>query len=323
MNVGRLTASSCLPIFRRVVSRSFSSATSSFSSSSFRVGGGSSHGVGIGLVRRQQHRSAVPWVVHVVAGRGNKSSAMRGVKKENLPTKICVVCNRPFTWRKKWERCWDEVTTCSKSCNASRKRDKNGNNNSADADASDEDGEGGAGGRSDGGGGGGGNGRDAKREQRKANKKAVKASKRSKRAGGGGGDGEGVAAEQNNNDDGRKSCDGCGKRVDLLIRCQDDGSKRWKMLCGGKCWKNASGGVPDGDADHPHYRYGGLWKNRRAGRHVSTAVPALNDDGEPASSSSSSEEEEAVEVEVEVGVGREEEEKEKDADRQLAGLQLA
>jgi len=35
------------------------------------------------------------------------------------------------------------------------------------------------------------------------------------------------------------------------------------MMCG-KCWKGASGGVPDGDAAHPHYRYGGLWKNRRA-----------------------------------------------------------
>ena len=46
------------------------------------------------------------------------------------------------------------------------------------------------------------------------------------------------------------------------------------MLCG-KCWRDASGGVPDGDADHPHYRYGGLWKNRRAARHVSTAVPEL------------------------------------------------
>ncbi len=45
----------------------------------------------------------------------------KGVKKENLPTKICVVCERPFTWRKKWERCWDEVTTCSKSCNRKRR----------------------------------------------------------------------------------------------------------------------------------------------------------------------------------------------------------
>ncbi|NBR48007.1 DUF2256 domain-containing protein, partial [bacterium] len=34
---------------------------------------------------------------------------MKGVKKQNLPTKICVVCARPFAWRKKWERCWEEV----------------------------------------------------------------------------------------------------------------------------------------------------------------------------------------------------------------------
>lgn len=56
---------------------------------------------------------------------GRRGSSMpRGVKKENLPEKVCVVCNRPFTWRKKWERCWDEVTTCSKSCNAKRRAAK-------------------------------------------------------------------------------------------------------------------------------------------------------------------------------------------------------
>ena len=33
------------------------------------------------------------------------------------------------------------------------------------------------------------------------------------------------------------------------------------MVCG-RCWKDVSGGVPDGDASHPHYQYGGLWKNR-------------------------------------------------------------
>ena len=44
-----------------------------------------------------------------------------GIKKENLPSKMCVTCNRPFTWRKKWERCWDEVSTCSKGCNAKRR----------------------------------------------------------------------------------------------------------------------------------------------------------------------------------------------------------
>ena len=46
----------------------------------------------------------------------------RGVKKENLPFKICVSCARPFTWRKKWERCWEEVTTCSKKCNHQRRQ---------------------------------------------------------------------------------------------------------------------------------------------------------------------------------------------------------
>lgn len=50
----------------------------------------------------------------------------RGVKKENLPSKICVTCERPFTWRKKWERCWDEVTTCSKSCNQKRRQQNKG-----------------------------------------------------------------------------------------------------------------------------------------------------------------------------------------------------
>lgn len=42
----------------------------------------------------------------------------------------------------------------------------------------------------------------------------------------------------------------------------EEGQADWKMVCG-KCWHVASGGVVDGDAHHPHYRYGGLWKNRR------------------------------------------------------------
>jgi hypothetical protein len=31
---------------------------------------------------------------------------MKGIKKENLPSKICITCNKPFTWRKKWEKNW-------------------------------------------------------------------------------------------------------------------------------------------------------------------------------------------------------------------------
>lgn len=37
-------------------------------------------------------------------------------KKTDLPEKTCPVCNRPFTWRKKWERVWDEVRYCSEAC---------------------------------------------------------------------------------------------------------------------------------------------------------------------------------------------------------------
>ena len=34
----------------------------------------------------------------------------------NLPTKICTVCQRPFVWRKKWERDWESVKFCSDAC---------------------------------------------------------------------------------------------------------------------------------------------------------------------------------------------------------------
>jgi len=45
---------------------------------------------------------------------------MRGVKKNNLPQKICLGCQRPFTWRKKWAIVWDEVKYCSERCRRSK-----------------------------------------------------------------------------------------------------------------------------------------------------------------------------------------------------------
>ena len=30
--------------------------------------------------------------------------------------KVCIVCGRTMQWRKKWERSWDEVRYCSRSC---------------------------------------------------------------------------------------------------------------------------------------------------------------------------------------------------------------
>ncbi|MDG2066270.1 MAG: DUF2256 domain-containing protein [SAR324 cluster bacterium] len=38
------------------------------------------------------------------------------MKKSNLPSKVCPVCKRPFTWRKKWKLVWNEVVFCSKRC---------------------------------------------------------------------------------------------------------------------------------------------------------------------------------------------------------------
>ncbi len=38
----------------------------------------------------------------------------------NAPTKTCPVCNRPFAWRKKWERNWDSVVYCSRRCRSHR-----------------------------------------------------------------------------------------------------------------------------------------------------------------------------------------------------------
>jgi hypothetical protein len=43
-------------------------------------------------------------------------------KKLNLPTKTCAHCQRPFAWRKKWERSWDEVRFCSDRCRHEAKR---------------------------------------------------------------------------------------------------------------------------------------------------------------------------------------------------------
>jgi hypothetical protein len=42
------------------------------------------------------------------------------VKKTDLPEKICPVCNRPFTWRKKWEKNWENVVYCSDACRAKK-----------------------------------------------------------------------------------------------------------------------------------------------------------------------------------------------------------
>jgi hypothetical protein len=43
-------------------------------------------------------------------------------KKENFPVKICMVCNRPFAWRKKWGKVWEEVKYCSDKCRMNKNK---------------------------------------------------------------------------------------------------------------------------------------------------------------------------------------------------------
>jgi hypothetical protein len=177
------------------------------------------------------------------------------ISKQNLPSKDCVVCHRPFTWRKKWEKCWDDVTTCSKSCNATRKKEQQSNNtvlsstmttSTTEAVNNNSDSN---------------NNKEEElvmtkkqllRKQRKDDTKKQKQERRLKR--------EGNAAP----DVGRKSCQICSTPVDMLIRCTIDETQQYKMICG-SCWPSISGGIPDGNSKtHPYYNYGGLWKNRNA-----------------------------------------------------------
>ncbi|PJF32675.1 MAG: DUF2256 domain-containing protein [Phototrophicales bacterium] len=48
----------------------------------------------------------------------------KNIKKENLPQKICPICNRPFAWRKKWEKQWDNIKYCSDKCRKQSRQEK-------------------------------------------------------------------------------------------------------------------------------------------------------------------------------------------------------
>lgn len=42
--------------------------------------------------------------------------------KPHLPSKLCPVCQRPFTWRRKWAKDWENVRYCSERCRRQRTR---------------------------------------------------------------------------------------------------------------------------------------------------------------------------------------------------------
>jgi hypothetical protein len=36
--------------------------------------------------------------------------------KSTLPSKPCLACGRPMSWRKAWAKNWDQVRYCSDAC---------------------------------------------------------------------------------------------------------------------------------------------------------------------------------------------------------------
>ena len=46
----------------------------------------------------------------------HKKNNEKMVRKGDLGEKICVNCRKPFAWRKKWERDWEQVKYCSERC---------------------------------------------------------------------------------------------------------------------------------------------------------------------------------------------------------------
>ncbi|MGF1572952.1 MAG: DUF2256 domain-containing protein [Sumerlaeia bacterium] len=51
-----------------------------------------------------------------------KNADNKTIRKSDLPSKICPTCGLPFSWRKKWERDWEQVIYCSERCKKERKR---------------------------------------------------------------------------------------------------------------------------------------------------------------------------------------------------------
>lgn len=49
-----------------------------------------------------------------------KGEGVKNRKKADLPQKVCAACGRPFAWRKKWAKVWDEVKYCSDRCRRKR-----------------------------------------------------------------------------------------------------------------------------------------------------------------------------------------------------------
>ena len=64
---------------------------------------------------KRQAYAALRWVDRVRA-------AARSILGLVTTTKICPACNRPFAWRKKWAKVWEQVKYCSEACKKKKRQ---------------------------------------------------------------------------------------------------------------------------------------------------------------------------------------------------------
>lgn len=54
-----------------------------------------------------------------MTARGGSTPSFRG-NKASLPSKLCLACNRPMSWRRSWAKNWAELKFCSERCRRSK-----------------------------------------------------------------------------------------------------------------------------------------------------------------------------------------------------------
>jgi hypothetical protein len=59
-------------------------------------------------------------VTHAIRAQIWNFAMPKMVKKADLPSKICAACEKPFAWRKKWAKDWENVRFCSDRCRRAR-----------------------------------------------------------------------------------------------------------------------------------------------------------------------------------------------------------
>ena len=60
-------------------------------------------------------------VVLSAIGQGGWPAWAGAMRKAQLPEKVCAACGRPFAWRRKWARDWEQVRYCSDACRRGRR----------------------------------------------------------------------------------------------------------------------------------------------------------------------------------------------------------